>query len=154
MNKATHTFRHLLPHFRAQGWLFALGVAALLATNWLQQYIPRLIKHALDALQHAAPGDDGARTAIRLVLWWAGLRIGIVALQGLLRYGWRMGFFGMGRQVEYSMRKQLYEKLLTLSAPFFRKLRLGDLQSRATSDLSALRESLGSWVGHPGSYTA
>lgn len=140
---SSNVFRHLLPHFRAQGWLFALGVAALLATNWLQQYIPRLIKHALDALQHAAPGDDGTRTAIRLVLWWAGLRIGIVALQGLLRYGWRMGFFGMSRKVEYAMRKQLFEKLLTLNSGFFRKLRVGDLLSRAMSDLAAVRESLG-----------
>lgn len=139
----SNTFRHLLPHFRAQGWLFALGVAALLATNWLQQYIPRLIKHALDALQNAAPGAEGGAVALKLVLWWAGLRVGIVALQGLLRYGWRMGFFGMSRKVEYGMRKQLFEKLLTLSSGFFRKLRVGDLLSRAMSDLAAVRESLG-----------
>jgi len=141
--KSKNTFRHLLPHFRAQGWLFALGVAALLATNWLQQYIPRLIKYALDALQNAVPGDEGSAVALKLVLWWAGLRLGIVAIQGLLRYGWRMGFFGMSRKVEYAMRKQLFEKLLTLSNGFFRKLRVGDLLSRAMSDLAAVRESLG-----------
>lgn len=136
-------FRHLLPHFRAQGWLFALGVAALLLTNWLQQYVPRLIKHALDALQQAHPGDGATQAALHEVLWWAALSVGIVAFQGLLRYGWRMGFFGMSRKVEYAMRKQLFEKLLTLSSSFFRKLRVGDLLSRAMSDLAAVRESLG-----------
>jgi ATP-binding cassette subfamily B protein len=54
-----------------------------------------------------------------------------------------MGFFGMSRKVEYALRRQLFDKLLTLNGGFFRKLRVGDLLSRAISDLAAVRESLG-----------
>jgi ATP-binding cassette subfamily B multidrug efflux pump len=142
-------FRHLLPHFRRQWRLFAVGVIALLATNWLQQYIPRILRSALDALQNI-PADASANVSAEMqhaalmgVLVWAAWRFGTVVLISLLRYGWRMGFFGMGRQVEYSMRAQLFGKLLTLSAAFFRQLRVGDLLSRAMSDLGAVRESLG-----------
>jgi ATP-binding cassette subfamily B protein len=78
-----------------------------------------------------------------MVLVWLGLRLGVVALQGGLRYGWRMGFFGMSRLVEYGLRRQFFDKLLTLQPSFFRRMRVGELLSRATSDLAAIRESLG-----------
>lgn len=137
-----NVFRHLVPHFLKQRWLFAIGVLALLATNLLQQYIPQFLKHALDALQNA-PKEGPSAAVLSAVLLWASLRLGAVALQGVLRYGWRMGFFGMGRMVEHGMRGQLFAKLLTLSPPFFRKMRVGDLLSRAMSDLATVRESLG-----------
>lgn len=136
-------FRHLIPHFKKQGRLFAVGVAALLLTDWVEQYLPRLLKLAVDELQKAGPGGDAERAALMGVLGWAALRLGVVALQGALRWGWRMGFFGMSRQVEYAMRRHLFEKLLSLDSRFFRRLRVGDLLSRAMSDLSAVRESLG-----------
>jgi ATP-binding cassette, subfamily B, multidrug efflux pump len=133
-------FRHLYPHFLRQRWLFAVGVLALLATNFLQQYIPQFLKHALDSLQK---GEGSSDVILSAVLFWAGLRVAAVAMQGVLRYGWRMGFFGMGRKVEHAMRSQLFAKLLTLSPPFFRRMRVGDLLSRAMSDLATVRESLG-----------
>jgi ATP-binding cassette subfamily B multidrug efflux pump len=137
------TFRHLIAHFKRRRWLFALGVAALLATNWLMQYLPRLLGRGIDELQHAGPGAAAQAQALWAVLGWASLYLGVVFGQGLLRYGWRMGFFGMSRMVEYGLRRQLFEKLLTLQPAFFRRLRVGDLLSRATSDLAAIRDGLG-----------
>jgi ATP-binding cassette subfamily B multidrug efflux pump len=128
-------FRHLLPHFKAQWRLFAFGVAALLLTNLLQQFLPLLLKRAIDELSGGA--------ALAAVALWAGLRVGLVLVQGFLRYGWRMGFFGMGRYVEYAMRRQLFVKLLSLPPIYYLKNRLGDLLSRAMSDLATVRESLG-----------
>jgi ATP-binding cassette subfamily B multidrug efflux pump len=139
------TFHHLIDHFKRQRWLFAFGVAALLCTNYVQQFLPLLLKKGLDELQsagaHAAPAAQAY--ALRMVLVWLGLRLAVVALQGGLRYGWRMGFFGMSRLVEYGLRRQLFEKLLSLPLSFFRRVTLGELLSRATSDLAAIRESLG-----------
>jgi ATP-binding cassette subfamily B multidrug efflux pump len=138
-----NVFRHLIPHFRRQWRWFAIGVLALLATNLIQQMIPQLLKRSVDALQSAPSGSPEMGAAVLLATLWALARLGAVVVQGFLRYGWRMGFFGMGRRVEYGMRRHLFGKLLTLSSPFFRRLRVGDLLSRAMSDLSTLRESLG-----------
>jgi ATP-binding cassette subfamily B protein len=132
-----------MPHFKKQQRLFVVGVAALLLTDFVDQYLPKLLKFAVDELQKARPGSDAERAALLGVLGWVALRLGVVALDGALRWGWRMGFFGVSRQVEYGMRRQLFEKLLTLDSGFFRRLRVGDLLSRAMSDLSAVRESLG-----------
>jgi len=139
----TNAFRHLIPHFKKQRRLFVVGVAALLLTDLAEQYLPRLLKYALDELQKAKAGPGAMNAALDGVLLWVGLRVGLVALQGGLRWGWRMGFFGMGRHVEYGMRRQLFAKLLTLDSGFFRRLRVGDLLSRAMSDLGTVRESLG-----------
>ncbi|HXC63106.1 MAG TPA: ABC transporter transmembrane domain-containing protein, partial [bacterium] len=139
------TFHHLIGHFKKQRWLFALGVAALLCTNYVQQFLPLLLKKGLDELQNAGPhaAAPAQAYALRMVMVWLGLRLAVVALQGGLRYGWRMGFFGMSRLVEYGLRRQLFEKLLSLQLSFFRRVTLGELLSRATSDLAAIRESLG-----------
>src|ERR1700722_8485417 len=94
-------FRHLVPHFKKQRRLFVIGVAALLVTDFVEQYLPRLLKLAVDELQNARPGDEAERAALWGILGWAALRLGVVALQGGLRWGWRMGFFGMSRKVEY-----------------------------------------------------
>ncbi|HTB22310.1 MAG TPA: ABC transporter ATP-binding protein [bacterium] len=138
-----NAFRHLIPHFKKQRRLFVVGVLALLLTDLAEQYLPRLLKLALDELYKAKAGPGAERAALDGVLLWIGLRLGLVALEGGLRWGWRMGFFGMGRHVEYGMRRQLFGKLLTLDSGFFRRLRVGDLLSRAMSDLVAVRESLG-----------
>src|SRR5665213_1475652 len=116
-------FRHLIPHFRKQGRLFIIGVAALLLTDFVEQYLPRLLKLAIDALQAAKSGAASERAALLGVLLWAALRLGMVAVQGALRWAWRMGFFGMSRRVEYAMRRQLFEKLLSMHSGFFRRLR-------------------------------
>jgi ATP-binding cassette subfamily B multidrug efflux pump len=139
------TFHHLIDHFKKQRWLFAFGVAALLCTNYVQQFLPLLVKRGLDELQSAGPhAVPAARAhALLMVVVWLSLRLALVALQGALRYGWRMGFFGMSRLVEYGLRGQLFGKLLTLQPSFFRRMRVGELLSRATSDLAAIRESLG-----------
>jgi ATP-binding cassette subfamily B protein len=136
-------FRHLIPHFKAQWRLFAVGIAALLLTDILDQFLPLLQKNAIDDLDHGSHHFLSIAATMSLLIFWAVLRVSVVSVQGLLRYGWRMGFFGMGRRVEYFMRRQLFEKLLELPPLYYLKHRLGDLLSRAMSDLATVRESLG-----------
>jgi ATP-binding cassette subfamily B protein len=136
-------YRHLVPHFKKEGRIFALGVVALLANNWLEQYLPRYFGRALDCVVNAKDGAAAEKAALAGVLVFMGLRLGVVAMEAVLRFGWQMGFFEMARKVEYGMRRQLFEKLLTLHGGFFRKMKVGDLLSRAMSDLGVVRESLG-----------
>src|SRR4030095_16159325 len=50
---------------------------------------------------------------------------------------------GVSRQIEYSIRSDLFRHLETLPASFFQKNKTGDLMSRATNDLSNVRMLLG-----------
>jgi ATP-binding cassette subfamily B multidrug efflux pump len=111
-------------------------MAALLAVDVLEPCYPLSLKYAIDAL-------NGSDKSIGKVAAWALAGVAITVSMGILQYGWRMGFAGMARRVEYGMRNQLLQKLLSLPPAYYLRNRLGDLLSRAMSDLSTVREALG-----------
>jgi ATP-binding cassette subfamily B protein len=50
---------------------------------------------------------------------------------------------GISRHIEFDLRNDLFEHLLRLPVPFFQRRPTGDLMSRATNDLAAVRMMLG-----------
>jgi ATP-binding cassette, subfamily B, multidrug efflux pump len=117
----------------------ALGAICLAATNALALSIPWLIKGAIDALRTVgrAGGAQG------LVTRNAGL-IAVCALaQALIRTWSRILIFNAGRNIEYRLRGDVFRHLLRQDAGFFRAHPTGDVMSRLTNDLSAVRMLFG-----------
>lgn len=110
-------------------------MAALVVTSALAAASPWILRHAIDDLTAGV-------TRSKLVQW-AGLLVGIVLLEGLFRYGMRMVLVGISRQIEVELRDDLFDRLTRLSPRWFHHHRIGDVMSRATSDLSAVRMVLG-----------
>ena len=132
-------FRHVLPHFAEHRRAISLGLAALLLTNLLQQCLPLLLRHAIDDLK-------GGR-ALAVVAAWAAMRAGVVLFQAWLRYGWRLRLIGSSRRVEHTVRGRFFGHVLGQARDFSLRWPLGEILTRALSDLSALREFLGrGWV--------
>ena len=132
-------FRHVLPHFAEHRRAITLGLAALLLGNLLQQCLPLLLRHAIDDLR-------GGK-ALAVVAAWAALRAGVVLFQSWLRYGWRLRLIGSSRQVEHAVRGRFFGHVLSQGRDFSLRWPLGEILTRALSDLSALREFLGrGWV--------
>ena len=97
--------------------------------------IPWLVKRAVDAL--AQHGRDAVLAPYVL---------GIVLLavgHGFARLGSRFSILGAGQWVEHDIRRDLYAHLLTLPPAFYHRHRTGDLMSRASNDVSALRALAG-----------
>ena len=69
--------------------------------------------------------------------------MGLVAIEGVFRYGMRTILIGLSREVEYALRSDLFAHLTRLDARYYQRNRIGDLMSRAMSDLSAVRMVLG-----------
>lgn len=69
--------------------------------------------------------------------------LGITSIKGLFMF--LHGFSGgrVGNRVAYSMRNALYEKLQHLSFQYYDTARTGDLMSRLTADLEAIRQFIG-----------
>ncbi len=55
----------------------------------------------------------------------------------------RMTLIVASRKMEYELRNDLYDHMQRLPAAFYRRTRVGDLLSRATNDLDAVRNFLG-----------
>ncbi|PKN61749.1 MAG: ABC transporter ATP-binding protein [Deltaproteobacteria bacterium HGW-Deltaproteobacteria-15] len=133
------TFRNLASlkgyFVQNKGALF-MGVACLLAVDFLQLLIPLVIKKAVDHLtiRDATPA---------LLLRYAGIIMAIALAMALLRYVWRHFLFGISRKIEEGLRNSILERLLALPASFYQKTKTGDIMARSTNDVNAVRMASG-----------
>jgi len=124
-----------LPFLAAYRREILIGCAALLLCDIAGLAIPWLLKTVIDILP--------AKPQSRELIQYGGLLFLAAALQGLFRYGWRKNLFGPSRKVEFDILNRLFEHFLTLDRAFYQNQKIGDLMSRATNDLRAIRDFMG-----------
>ena len=123
----------LLGYLRPYAARYGLGAGCLLLATVFSLGIPWQIKEAVDGLR----GGGGA------LAFHAGVIVLLAALHALARLGSRFTMLGAGQWVEHDVRRDLYAHLETLSPAFYLTHRTGDLMSRATNDVQALRALAG-----------
>jgi ATP-binding cassette subfamily B protein len=118
----------------------AAGALALVATNGFQLAIPWLLRSAIDALRSAGAAARGAvvRDAVLIAVF--------AILQAAIRTCSRVLIFNAARNIEYVLRRDVFRHLLRLDAAFFRRSATGDVMSRLTNDLGAVRGLFGPGV--------
>ncbi len=124
-----------IPYLLAYRWEISIGIVALMATDLIGLAIPWLLKNFIDLLPQK-PSD------YQLSLF-AGLLFLAAIGQGVSRFGWRKYLFGPSRKIEVDILNQLFRHLQTLDKTFFQNQKVGDLMSRATNDLRAVKDFLG-----------
>jgi ATP-binding cassette subfamily B multidrug efflux pump len=103
------------------------------ATNWLSKSIP-----------FYAPRSRRTLGIYCLIL------VICVALKGALSFSTRWILIGVSRDIEYDLRADLLDRLLGLEPEFYVRNRTGELMSRATNDLNAVRMVLGPGIMYSG----
>ncbi len=131
MSPARRLLSYLL-RYRAR---YAAGAVCLALATVFSLGIPWTVKLAVDAMQ---AGREPAAVALH-----AAVIVGLAAAHGAARLGSRFAMIGAGQWVEHDIRRDLYAHLLRLPAAFYHAHRTGDLMSRATSDISAVRALAG-----------
>ena len=129
-------YRILLPYFRRNLGILAIGVSALLIVDLLQLFIPRVIKLAVDDLTRYQATSASLLSYAGMVL---ALALGIV----VFRFVWRRCLFGHSRHVEEALRNRLFAHLQTLSFSYFDRANTGDLMAHATNDVQAVQLAAG-----------
>ena len=114
---------------------FIIGTISLLAVDIINIFPPLIIKETIDVLSK--------EVNITKIAVLSGLFLFVSLCQGVCRYLWRMNFIGTSFRCEYDLRMAFFRHLETLSQKFFQKSRTGDLMSRATNDISAIRMAVG-----------
>ena len=104
-------------------------------TTTLQLSGPWVLKFAIDDLA-------GGVTFAKL-RYYALLLLVLAAVSGMFRFLMRRIIIGASRDIEYDLRNDFFAHLQRLSLGYFHKNRTGDLMSRATNDLSAVRMMIG-----------
>lgn len=112
---------------------YAAGASCLLAATGFSLAIPWTVKHAIDALQGGGRSIDG----------YVGLILVLAAANGVTRLASRFAIVGSGQRVEADLREALYRAFQSFPPEFYNRHSTGELMTRASSDVSAVRSLLG-----------
>jgi ATP-binding cassette subfamily B protein len=107
----------------------------IVCTAGVGQVIPWLLGAAVDVLR-----DPQRQT---LLGPFCAAIVGAALVQGVFRYLMRRDIIGASRHIEFDLRGALFAHLLRLSPSWYDRSRTGDIMTRASSDLEAVRQVVG-----------
>ena len=128
-------FQKLLNYLDPYKWQTAQGIFALFIVNALSVYIPLSIKTGIDILKVSATSDYLTQLAIAIV--------GLTSIMWVVRMTSRILIFGVGRQVQSTMKQNIFEQILRLEPGYFAIVTVGDLINRFTSDVENIMRLVG-----------
>ncbi|MVP02319.1 ABC transporter ATP-binding protein [Paenibacillus lutrae] len=114
--------------------LFA-SIFCLICTTALGLVYPNLLRYLIDDIIALKKFDQVPMLAL--------LVVAVISVKAVFQF--LHGFSGgrLGNKVAYNMREAMYEKLQYLSFQYYDQARTGDLMSRLTADLEAIRIFIG-----------
>lgn len=128
--------KFLFTYVKRHKWQYIGGIITLFAVDFFNLMIPQITGVITDGLAgHTMGMEQVMQNLAKLV--------GLGTLLALGRFLWRYFLFGAARHIQYEMRNGMFEKLETMSVEYFNEHKTGDLMSRFTNDLNAVRMAIG-----------
>ena len=156
---AWHHLKTLVPYVRRYKGMTSLGLLTLTLMG-LVGALPQLI---IGAITDCLKGSPQALATLNgfsrqilapLFSFYAPLSrhalgmyclilVGVMLTKGFFSFWTRWILIGVSREIEYDLRNDLLARMVLLEPEFYVRNRTGDLMSRATNDLNAVRMVLG-----------
>jgi len=127
--------RRLLGYVLRYRRAFSAGLITSVLTTGVTLAAPLVLQYAIDDLTRRV-------TSAKLLVYGT-LLLGTGLVGGLFRFWTRRILIGASRDIEYDMRNDFFAHLQRMPASYFQRHRTGDLMSRATNDLNAVRMMIG-----------
>ena len=127
--------RRLLAYVGRYRTAFTLGFLCIVATTAISLAGPWVLKYAID--------DLTARVTAAKLAFYGGALLGLAAVGGVFRFLQRRIIIGASRDIEFDLRNDFFARLQLFEPAYFHRNRTGDLMSRATNDLNAVRMMIG-----------
>ena len=145
-------FRRLYPYLWRHRRALGLGMAFLLATAYMEIRLAVLIGTGIDLVAI----DFGFFSDVQrsLLGWFFLLAAGLALAVGVARFWTRRLIIGASRHIEFDLRNDLFDHLLAMSPSFYDRYRTGEIMSRATADLDAIRIVIGPAIMYLGNTIA
>ena len=125
----------LFPYLARYKKQYVIGFLTLAISQLVGVIVPLIIKAGIDGLSRSAPA--------RTLLFYAGLMLGVALVKAVFQFWMRWILIGISRDVEYDLRNDLFAHLEKLSQRYYNETRTGDLMSKLTNDLNAVRNLVG-----------
>ena len=124
-------YRWILDHLKVHWFKYMSGLLMALLVSFLSIVNPKLLGRIIDDV---IKGEN--RTILLPILL---IMLGVTILKSLLRYNFQVIFEKVSQDVIFEIRKRMYQKLQLLDFEFYDNTRTGDIMSRMTGDLEAVR---------------
>ena len=135
--KAVSGFKELLKLYRflkPYRWIFALGMSFLLISSGASLLFPKYLGNMVDIANKGRMISEISRTGLIL--------LAIVVVQAVFSYLRTRIFVFVTEKTLASIRQHIYNHLIKLPMSFFAERRVGELNSRISSDISILQHSI------------
>lgn len=132
MNSFSFIFQYLKKH-KVQ---YIAGIITLFTVDFANLFIPKLTGTVTDGLTAHTMNWAGVKSCL-LSIFLLGLLLAIG------RFLWRYFIFGASRSIERELRNDMFAHLEKMSVEYYNSRGTGDLMTRFTSDLNAVRMSIG-----------
>lgn len=133
LSKATLIFQYAGNH----RWKFYVGLLFLLLTGATALAFPKLMGMLIDCVKNK---DNGQANNIALLL------IGILFMQSIFSFFRLSLFINFTEHTLANLRLSLYSNLVKLPMTFFSQKRVGELNSRISSDITQIQDTLTSTI--------
>src|SRR5271170_5069702 len=168
---AGKNLRGLLPYLGRYKGAIAIGFLTLVVMGLIGTIVPLttgVITDTVAGSQHPFERTLHGATDVAPLSWLSNLvpyyqpnsgrTLGIyclilivcIALKGILSFVTRWILIGISRDIEFDIRNDLLDRLLVMESEFYVRNRTGELMSRATNDLNAVRMVLGPGIMYSG----
>src|SRR4030095_15613696 len=112
-----------------------LGLICVVLSSTFQLLSPWVLKFAIDDLTRAVTREK--------LIAYALLRLGVACMRAIFLFSMRRIIIGASREIEYDLRNDFFTHLQRMPLEYYQARRTGDLMSRATNDLNAVRMMIG-----------
>jgi ATP-binding cassette subfamily B multidrug efflux pump len=126
----------LLAYVRRYWTAFTIGCLCIVATTAISLAGPWVLKYAIDDLTKTGVTAGKLR-------FYGGAMLALAAFGGIFRFLQRRIIIGASRDIEFDLRNDFFARLQLFEPGYFHRNRTGDLMSRATNDLNAVRMMIG-----------
>ncbi len=131
-----NALQFILQYIKKHRFQYAAGILTLFVVDFANLYIPKLTGTVTDGLAARTLGWDGVVSCLTAIF-----ALGFTLAAG--RFLWRYFLFGASRSIEKELRNDMFGHLEKMSVEYYNEHKTGDLMTRFTSDLNAVRMSIG-----------
>jgi ATP-binding cassette subfamily B multidrug efflux pump len=128
-------FRQLKDYYWSEKKFLYASIMSLVTATALGLVYPNLLRYLIDNVITKKHFSE--------VPYLALLVVGIISCKALFQFMHGVFSAKLGNQTAYNLRNALYKKMQYLSFQYYDKARTGDLMSRLTADLQAVRDFIG-----------
>lgn len=118
-------------------WLLLLALALTIGSNMFSLIGPTLSGYAIDAIEFGK-----GRVQFDRVFYYAGLMVVFYIISSILSYMLSVLMIHISRKVVFRMRKDVFDRLLSLPVGYFDTHQTGDIISRISYDIDTVNASL------------